>query len=84
MFKKCTEVGHKIDKLIKRSVCVAAQYKVALILISEKIGNHVSFVFFCDCLKNKITIDFGGDLTITNNGINLCFRGYPSLSYLTK
>lgn len=46
MFKKCTEVGHKIDKLIKRSVCVAAQYKVALILISEKIGNHVSFVFF--------------------------------------
>ena len=40
--------------------------------------------FFCDCLKNKITIDFGGDLTITNNGINLCFRGYPSSSYLTK
>lgn len=40
--------------------------------------------FFCDCLKNKINIDFGGDLTITNNGINLCFRGYPSLSYLTK
>lgn len=60
MFKKCTEVGHKIDKLIKRSVCVAAQYKVALILISEKIGNHVSFVFFLRLFEKQDYYRFWG------------------------
>lgn len=78
------EVGYKIDKLIKRFVCVVVQYKVVLILIFEKQEIMYCLCFFCDCLKNKIIIDFGGDLIIMNNGINLCFRGYLLLLYLMK